>query len=552
MKPVEALFEILRSEGIDRVFGNPGTTELPFTDALADRPGIEYVLGVQEASVVAMADGYARATGTPAFVNLHVAAGLANGLIGMLNALRSRTPMVITAGQQDRRHLLDEPMLAGDLVGIAAAASKSAVEVQHARDLPRELRRAFTLARRPPAGPVFVSVPMDLLAQAEDSTDVDVPERSPVISMGPATGIDDAVRVLSGAERPAIVAGDGVGRDGAVGDLVAVAESLGAAVYHQPMHDGVDFPGSHPLHRGMLLPSYDSIRTALSAHDVVLLAGARAFTAHHYAPGSPVPPGVTLVQVDDDPGEIGRNVPVQVGLLGGIRRTLAALGAELAGRVQGAADRAATIGAANVGERADIDAAARATYGAAPLNPLGAAHALSAGLPAHAVVVEEAITTGMKLRSVLRLDQPGSFVHTVGGGLGWGIGAAIGTRMGRPDRPVVALLGDGCALFGLQGLWSAARYRVPVLFVVFDNGEYRTLKDTLDHGATRSAATGHYVGLDLGPPGVDWAAAAAAFGVRSVEVSSTDQLCQVVAGAPELDGPLLAHVPITPHPSRPG
>lgn len=547
MNPVEALFEILRSEGVDRVFGNPGTTELPFTDALVDRPGFEYVLGVQEASVVSMADGYARATGVPSLVNLHVAAGLANGLIGMLNARRSRTPMVVTAGQQDRRHLLDEPMLAGDLVGLAAVASKSAVEVQHARDLPLVMRRAFALARRPPAGPVFVSIPMDLLAEAEEVT---VPERSPVPIMGPATGVDDAVRLLAGAARPAIVAGDGVGRAGAVGDLVTVAEALGAAVYHQPMHDGVDFPGNHPLHRGMLLPGYESVRTALGNHDVVLLAGARAFTAHHYSPGSPVPPGVALVQLDDDPGELGRNLPVRVALLGGMRRTLAELGAELTGRVPGAADRAAMIGADNAGERADVDAAARATYGAAPLNPLGAAHALAAGLPSGAVVVEEAITTGMKLRSVLRLDEPGSFVHTVGGGLGWGVGAAVGTRMGRPDRPVVAALGDGCAMFGLQGLWSAARYRTPVLFVVFDNREYRTLKDTLDHGASRSAATGRYVGLDLDPPVVDWAAAAATFEVPSVQVSNTDQLRDVVAGAAGLTGPLLAHVPITGHPAR--
>src|SRR6185295_8212343 len=164
MTPIEALLFVLRSEGIDRVFGNPGTTELPFLDAL-DLP---YVLGLHEGSVVAMADGYARATRRTAFVSLHVAAGLANGLIGLLNARRSRVPLVVTAGQQDRRHLLADPMLSGDLVGLARAATKSAVEVQHARDLPLLLRRAFAEAVRPPAGPVFLSIPMDLLDEETD------------------------------------------------------------------------------------------------------------------------------------------------------------------------------------------------------------------------------------------------------------------------------------------------------------------------------------------------------------------------------------------------
>src|SRR6266540_549327 len=192
MRPVDALLEILRSEGVDRVFGNPGTTELPFIDALLDAPDLPYVLGLQEGSVVAMADGYARATGRPALVSLHVAAGVANGLIGMLNARRSRTPMVVVAGQ-------------------------------------------------PPAGTVFVAVPMDLL---EEERSVEVPARSSVAPQGAAGEVDRAVAGLAAAARPAIVAGDGVGRDGAVEPLVAVAERLGATVYHQPMNDGIDFPGN--------------------------------------------------------------------------------------------------------------------------------------------------------------------------------------------------------------------------------------------------------------------------------------------------------------------
>lgn len=284
MKPVDAMLEILRDEGVDRVFGNPGTSELPFTDALADAPDIEYVLGVHEGSVVAMADGYARATGRPAFASLHIAAGLANGLVGLLNASRSRTPLVVTAGQQDRRHLATDPMLSGDLVGLAKAAVKHTFDVQHAHDLPVMLRRAFALAQQPPAGPVFLSLPMDLL---QETGPVEVPGRSVRAPLGAATRLQRAADLLAAADNPAIVAGDGIGREGAVPQLVAVAEALGAVVYHQPMHDGVDFPGSHPLHAGMLPATHAGIREQLTGHDVVFVIGTHAFMAHHYTPGSP-------------------------------------------------------------------------------------------------------------------------------------------------------------------------------------------------------------------------------------------------------------------------
>jgi benzoylformate decarboxylase len=544
MRPVDAFLEILRSEGVTTVFGNPGTTELPLIDALSEAGDLEYVLGLQEGSVVAMADGYARATGLPSFVQLHVAAGVANGLVGMLNASRSRTPMVVVAGQQDRRHLSQDPMLSGNLVGLTSAAVKSAVEVQHAYDLPLVLRRAFTLATQPPAGPVFVSVPMDLL---EEEVVVEVPGRSRLASPAAAGGVVEAAALLAGARQPAIVAGDGVGREGAVGPLVEVAELLGAAVYHQPMYDGVNFPGNHPLYAGMLLPRSSAIRAALAGHDVIFVVGCHAFMPHHYTPGPAIPDGAVVVQVDSDPAEVGRNFTVAAGLIGSVPGTLRLLAAALDRRLPQAAARLAAAGVGAAARRAEVDADAQDRYGGAPLDPRAAAHAVAAGLPADAVVVEEAITVGMELRRVLRQDQPGSYVHTVGGGLGWGIGAAVGTRLGRPDRPVVAVLGDGCAMFGLQGLWSAARYQVPVMYVVMNNGEYRTLKDTLDAGKSRSTVTGRYVGLDLAPPALDWSAAARLFGLRALRVGSAAELRDVVATAGALDGPVLVEVPIMNH-----
>jgi benzoylformate decarboxylase len=550
MRAVDAMLDVLRAEGVTRVFGNPGTSELPFTDALSAAGDIDFVLGAHEGAVVAMADGYARATGRPAFVSLHIAAGLANGLVGLLNASRSRTPLVVTAGQQDRRHLADDPMLSGDLVALAKGAVKQTFDVQHARDLPVLLARAFAAARRTPAGPVFLSVPMDLL---EEETTVGAPPPSRLTPQGPATGLDEAAALLATARTPALVAGDAIGRDGAEAALVALAEALGATVYHQPMHDRLDFPTGHPLHGGMLPATYAGIRRTLAPHDTVLVVGTHAFMAHHWTPGPPVPDGATMLQLDADPAELGRTFPVRLGLCGALGPSLRVLAAAVRERMPAgrAAERTAAAGARHAAAHAETERAALAAYGPAPLDPLAAVHAVASGLPEDAVVLEEAITSGVLLRRVLRQSRPGSYVHTVGGGLGWGIGGAIGHRMGDPDRPVVAVLGDGCAMFGLQGLWAAGRYRTPVTFVVMNNGEYRTLKETLDGWESRSTRSGRYLGLDLAAAHhrPDFTDAARFFGVDAVRVTHAAELAEIVAKSGTATGPLLVDVPITGHPS---
>jgi len=543
VRPIEAFTEICRDEGVDRIFGNPGTTELPLLEAVADTGGPPYILGLHEGAVVAMADGYARASRTCPLVNLHVAAGVANGLIGMLNAARSGTPMVITAGQQDRRHRRQDPMLSGDLVGMASTVVKEATEVEHAADLPQVLRRAFAAARRTPTGPVLVSIPMDLL---DSATDVPVPERTPAPIPTAAGGIAAAAAILAAATAPALIAGDGIGREDAVGEFTALAESLGATVYPQPMYDRLNIPGTHPLCAPMLPPVAAGIAERLDGHDVVLIVGARAFRPHHYSPADPIPKTTRVIQLDADPAEPGRNFPVELALTGALRPSLRALVSALDGRVPGARERAATVAAAITADRARLHREAEAASGRTPMDPRAAVHAFATALPADAVIVEEAITAGIHLRGLHRQDRPGSYVHTVGGGLGWGIGAAIGTKMGT-DRPVAALLGDGCAAFGLQGLWSAAHHRVPVLFTVMANNEYRTLKDTLDRRDGPARRTGRYPGLDLTEPAIDWQAAGRAFGVATARADDETTLADTVASLGDLDGPLLLEVPVAGH-----
>lgn len=539
----DAFLDLLRDEGVDRVFGNPGTTEVPLIEALSVARDLTYTLGVQEHAVVAMADGYARTTGRPSFVNLHAAGGLSNGLIGMLNALRSRTPMVVTAGQQDQRHLAYGPMLSGDLVGLAWSAAKSAEQVHRAADLPVVMRRAFALARTAPAGPVFVSIPSDLFG----ADAAPVPARTEPPALGVADGVDRAAAVLAAAERPAIIAGDRVGQGGAVAELTTLAEALGAVVVPQPMFDAVNADSEHPLTAPMPPPLHAKVREALAGHDVVLVAGA-TIRPHGYTEGGPLPDGVRVVQVDTDAAEIGRNVPAEVGLLGDLAPTLAALADALGGtgpaavrRAERAAVRAGEIGARQVAERDAWRAAARAAGSGSDerLHPLAAAQLVADALPEGTTAVDEAITTGRPLRRALRLRRPGDFHHTVGGGLGWGIGTAVGARLARTDRPVVALLGDGSAMFGVQGLWSAAHYGTPVTFVVFNNAEYRS---------PRQDGPGidpeKLVGLDLTEPSVDWRHLAAGFGIDAVRVTRPQDVAPAVAGATGADRPVLLEIPI--------
>ncbi|HEX7738463.1 MAG TPA: thiamine pyrophosphate-binding protein [Marmoricola sp.] len=529
MRIADAVLEIARDEGVDRIFGNPGTTELPFVDAVSRADGMPYVLGVHENAVVAMADGYARATRRPALVNLHVAAGTANGLIGLLNAQRSRIPLVVVAGQQDSRHLIQDPMLAGDLVAMATSVTKMAVEARRADEVPILLRRAFKAARQTPRGPAFVSVPMDFF---EEELVGPVPARSRVDEVGQVPDVAGAVALLEGARRPAVIAGDGVARSDAVGELVALAETLGATVYGAPMFDTINFPLDHPAYAGMLAPENSVIRGGLDGHDVVVLAGVRAFVPHHYSAVAAVGPQTRLIQIDDDPATIGHVYPVEVGLAGDVGRILTAItrGIEATG------SRPDTVGRSP-------RAAVSVDGSEGVLDPRVAAAVIADHLPAGAVVVEEAITTGLLLRDRLRLNEPGSFQHTVGGGLGWGAGAAVGVALGRPGRRVVAALGDGCTLFGLQALWSAAREGVAVTYLVFNNGEYRTLKQTLAHMGGRPLD--NPVGMDLEPPHIDWPALAGGLGVRGVRAEGAAHLAELLGAYGPGDGPVLIEVPIT-------
>ena len=539
------LLEVLRTEGVTHCFGNPGTTELPFVDALADQSGLHYVLALQENVAVAMADGYAQATGRPSLVNLHTVAGLGGGLGNLTNALANRTPMVVTAGHADRRHLLAEPILSGDLTGLASAASKWQHEVRHLGELAPVLRRAFLSAATPPTGPVFISIPMDVL---DEEGDVDVPARSHVEGAGGAAGLEALAGLLAEAapDQVAIVVGDEIAAGGALAEVAALAETLGARVYGAPLYSNLNFPTDHPLWTGMLNFTAAAVAGTLSRYRRIFVVGAKAFLVYPWTPPSPLPPGSELLHLSADAGLVGRDLPTRFGAVGDIAASLAALQPLVAARVDAAAAAAALDRAHGEAEGAAerFAAAAADRAGESPMHALAATHALLAALPAGGAVVDEAITTGFYVRMLYRSSTPGSYFFTRGGGLGWGVPAALGVKLARPDMPVLCIVGDGSIMYSAQALWTAAHENLPVVIAVVNNRQYGILKMNLLESGSAAARAGKFIGMDLDGPPIDYVGLARSMGVDAPLVETPADVPEAARAAFESGRPTLLELPI--------
>lgn len=542
----DAFFEVARTEGARYLFTNPGTTELPIFDEMAEETGLELILCLQEGVAVGAADGYAQATGRPALVNLHIAPGLANGLCGMFNAMWSRSPVVVTAGQQDTRHLVQDPMLAADLCAMAAPFAKWTYECRRPEEVGIAMRRAFQFAAAPPSGPTFVSIPWDVF---DEQADFEIPGPSP-LDYGAAASSDSvarAARLLLQAERPLIVAGDGVARANAVAELVRVAELLGARVAAEPIAGRLVFPFDHPLYVGMMVPSNPAVRATLEQADVALIAAANAFAPFYPSSVMAVPPGVKLVQLDPDPYEIAKIYPVEVGMQGDPRASLAALADEIeatrtAAQAGSAEERAARFGAERAAALEGLKAAVAAKFDARPIAPIVAVSEVAAALEPGTIVVDESVTSTLGLRSSLTLSEPGSYIFTRGGGLGFGLPAAIGAKLARPDRPVVAVVGDGTTLYTPQALWTMAHHRIPVVGVVLNNTSYLILKTGLHSMQGKAAKHDVWPGMDIVDPKVDFPTLARAFGVAAERVEAAADIGPAVRKALASGAPALVEV----------
>ena len=547
MKTSAVLLEILRTAGVRHLFGNPGTTELTLLDALPDS-GLEYVVALQEAVAVSAADGYAQASGRLGVANVHVAPGVGNSMSILHNASRARSPLVLTAGQQDSRLLIDEPILAGDLVQMTEQYTKWSYEVRRAEEAPVALRRALKVAQTPPTGPVFLSLPMDLLTREIE----DRGEAPPAIAARAhpePDAVTRAAELLVAAEAPVIVAGDGVARARAIPELVALAELLGARVHGEPVARRTSFPGNHPLWRGGLFPTTAGVRRGLESADCVLIVGASAFTWLLHTPQEPLPRGLTVVQIDVDPWEIGKSLPVTLGIAADPAITVRACREAVAARMTDAHHEAARARAADVGRARmrfveGARAAAEADRDRVPISAAFLFHTLAGLVPDDVIIVDESASSLRHVLGHLPFATPDSFFGSRTGTLGWGMGAALGIQLAHPGRKVVGTIGDGSVMYAPQALWTAARYRLPVTYVVPNNTSYAILKSGMLSLALDAAKRGIFPGMDLVEPEVDYVGLARALGVRAERVEKPGHLRDVLQSCLAHEGPSLVDVAI--------
>jgi benzoylformate decarboxylase len=547
----QAFLAILRQEGVSVMFGNPGTTELPLMDGLAREPGIRYVLALQEAPAIAMTDGYAQASGGLGAVNVHVSPGLGNAMGMLYDAYKAGSPLLVTAGQHDQCFTVTEPILWSDLPPVARPYVKWSTEAHRLEDLPRIVRRAVKTAMAHPTGPVFLSLPVDVL-NAERDVDLGTSTRVAPRLVGDRAAIDEAARRLVRAERPILVAGDAVAQSDALAELAELAELLGAPVVSEGVASTCNFPFSHPLNGGTFPRLAPPIRAFLMRYDLLCSIGADLFTLSLPSDVEPMPHGLDVIHIDVDPWEIGKNYAAAVGIQGDPKATLPELceavrrHSSKTGHPQAGKRRAAVV-AANAAERAELGQKAQQSANLAPMAPLALVHAVAQATPAGATIVDETISSAAGVRTFFRCEDAKSFFGLRGGGIGWGLPAAIGVKLALPQRPVVALIGDGSAMYTCQGLWTAAHDSVPVVFVIFNNASYRILKQRTLGLKGFSAEDDVYVGMDLDRPLIDHVGLAKSFGVPGERIEKVAEVGPAMSRALASGGPYLIDARIDPH-----
>ena len=522
----EATFDLFRAHGMTTMFGNPGSTELPM---LADFPSdFSYVLGLQEAVVVGMADGYAQASGKTTVANLHTAPGVGNAMGAIFNAQANHSPLLITAGQQARAQITLQANLTNrDATRMPHPLVKWSFEPPRAEDVPLALAHGAHLAGLAPRGPVFVSLPMDDWYAEVDEADAKAAIARKVD--GRAVADPEAVRALAerldAATNPVLVAGPDVDTAGAWETAVALAERQRLPVWASPATGGVrlGFPENHPNFRGVLPPAIGPVGQTLEGHDLIVVVGSSVFPYYPHIPGPLLPEGAELVAITSDPDEAVR-APMGDAIVADVGLSLAAL-------LEAVPESSRPAPEPNPGPQ-EIPATE-------PLNASTVHTALAEVMPEDAIIVLESPSSTLALRNQLRISRPGSYYFSAGGGLGFGLAASVGVQLAQPDRPVVCVLGEGSAQYAITAFWSAVAYKAPVTFLVLQNEEYAILKWFAEVEQVNAAP-----GLDL--PKLNVAAVAEGYGVKSQRASGRDEVAGALAAALASSRPELVEVPVAP------
>ena len=545
----DAFLSLLVDEGVTHLFGNPGTTELPIMHALSDHTSLTYVLGLQESVVVAMADGFCRASGKLAACNVHVAPGLGNALGAIYNANLSGSPLIITAGQQEQGHGLMEPLLYGPLVDMARPLVKWATEITRIEDVPRIVRRAAKIALAPPTGPVFLSLPGDILNK---SAALDLGRRTRVDAMTYPS--DESLRRLSerimAAEQPVLLAGTEIVTSDALTEAAELAEVLGAPVYQQTVPHGAHFFSEHPAFMGALTRIQDQVRSTLSPYDLMICIGADVLQMSVWSETDPLPPDLPIIQIGLRDWEMGKNYPAEMALRSDVKETLQKLIPQLRELQNTKREKTNVAALENFTQnnwstnrrqrRQDISACADESS----IDPDWLMMRIADCIPADAIIVDEGLTTSKNLLHFLPHRDRYSYFGMVSGGIGWGIAAAVGVQLAQPNRRVVAISGDGSAMYSPQALWTAAHLELPILFLIFNNQGYRILKERLlaFHGNDQ------YIGMNLREPSIDFTGLATSFGMPAKKITETAQFEAAFKPAVISDAPCLFEIMLQPGP----
>ena len=538
-----AFLALLKDEGVTHLFGNPGTTELPIMHALKDHPDLTYVLGLQEALVVAMADGFSRASGRLVACNVHVAPGLGNAMGSLFNAKFTGTPMILTAGQQEQGHGLTEPLLYDPLVPIAQPLVKWAIEVTRLEDLARIVRRAAKVAMTPPTGPVFISLPGDIL-NAEAGIELGASTRIETRTRPADAVLERLAKRLLRAERPVIVAGDEIVKSDALAAAAAFAETLGCPAYQQSAPYGAHFLSEHASYAGSLSREQRQVRALLANFDLMIVLGADPLRMSVWSETEPLPPNLAVVHIGLLDWDMGKNFAAEIAVRADVRETLEALtrllrrlgGDELARRAKAAL---AQLGEHNwsakrreLGQRLARGAAAK------PIDYDWLTLAIAEALPRDAVVVNEGLTSARHLTDLVPYRDRYGFHALASGGIGWGLPAAVGVALAQAPRPVCCYSGDGSAMYSIQALWTAAHHKLPITYVIANNGGYRIIKQRLRsfHG------NDHFIGMDFADPAIDFAALARAMGLAAETITDPGAVPAALRRAFATPGPKLLDV----------
>jgi thiamine pyrophosphate-dependent acetolactate synthase large subunit-like protein len=526
----QRIIEQFLADGIDHMFGNPGTVEQGFLDAVAEYPAMKYILTLQESVAVLMADGYARATQKPALVQLHSSPGIGNAVGALYQAKRGHAPLVVIGSDAGVRYANMDAQMANDLVAMMAPVTKYATIALTPESLLRTLRRAIKIATTPPMGPVYVCLPMDVL-DAPNAERV-YPTSLPSTRVLPnAALLDQAVEILLAAEKPMLYLGDGVAYSGATNEARRVAELLGAEVYGVDFGD-VIFDTTHPLWQGTTGHMFGSYsRPITQKGDVNLIVGTYMLPEVFPELGDVFAEGAKVVHIDLNAYEIAKNHPVDLGMVSDPKLTLAALADALEARrsfgLQHASrQRTQEIKAAKDAREAQERAADAAQQGKSPLHMAQLSAELARHLPADAIVFDEALTSSPGLTRYLPATTPGRYFSTRGGSLGVGFPGAIGAKLAFPQQTVIGFSGDGGSMYTIQALWSAVRHGVGAKFVVCNNGSYKLLQLNIDvYWQERSIpAHAHPLSFDLSYPAIDFAGLARSLGIAAVRVTTEAEM----------------------------